>query len=452
MNEATSNISQDNLVTKNTPSEITTDQLNQNSGNYNFLNNKMKWLFGVMFTALLAVSTFTYFKNIEETETLHTTKTTQDNVQETTTREGNLLEKDLIYLNNFTNDSSVENQDKYLQNVTKTLQNTNLTEQEKNTLLLRKAIVTSVLRGSKNQDKYTKESFSILNNFISTESTKPADTQLKDYSLIALTKLHVQCCFEDALKENSLESEIYRHFNTDLGYNDFVSKWLTLRELTKMLSKERSNDLATVSQAVDINAVILDSFQEKINLPLRKEILKELGGQLSSFDKLQQKTFSDFSNVNLQPIIHHAYGYDIYHSLNLTTGKSLDSKTNNLIDQNYDKSLVVLNNTGSYKNYITINTQKFYTLINYIYSLDRRYGNSVDKEKFDSLVKELIKSINYSKETQSMANTYFRDSVFGETSLDPSRKKERFFISLSKTNKEVADYSDSIGIKITDIK
>lgn len=350
-----------------------------------------------------------------------------------------VLQDDLLAQKKFLDNSTTENQDEYIKESLKMLNDNTITPFTKNLLRLRRAIVLSTLKGSSNQDAYVTEATKIFKDFILDENTDTGSVYLKDFSIVAGVKLHSQCCFTAKLTDSDFKS--YTKYKS-MGYSDTVANLLTLNDISKMVSKERYDDISNITNKFGIEIDLLMKNKKNISNETYKQIYRELGENLEVYKKSKAILFTDPANTFLRPTTHYAVAYDVYYS---QSGTALTPEVNKKIDENYDLALSKIDTAESLaSNKPLINEMRVYLLIGYINSLEQRYGEAVDKNKRDLLVKSFLKSVKSSKETEVLFGKIFKQSV-----ISPDFKSSVAYnlFALYKYYPELNSYLKSLGIE-----
>jgi hypothetical protein len=352
--------------------------------------------------------------------------------------------KDVAAQKIFIENSTSENQDEYIKSVTKTLNETSLSPYATNLLRLRKAIVLSTLKGGPNQDAYATEATSIFKDLILTKKTDSNSIYLKDFAIVAGVKLHNQCCFTSSLAGKEFGN--YSKYKK-MGYPEDVVNLLTLNDISKMVSKERTDDISNISNKFSIEVDLLMKNRKSLSNETYKQIYNELGENLNAYKSAKSILFTDPANTILRPTTHYAVAYDVYYS---QSSSKLTTEDNKKIDANYEFALNKIKTAESIaKNNPLINEMKVYLLIGYINSLEQRYGSSVDENKRSHLVDEILKSIRSTKETESLFGGVFKQSV---QSPDFKTSVAYNFFALYKYYPELDAYLNSLDIKRGGIK
>lgn len=397
---------------------------------------------GIIFVTLV-VSVYTFIRNKESIKILEqapkiseqTPKISEEQLK--LDRETYL--KDVNDQKAFIQNSTSENQDAYIKAVTKTLNENTLSPYTANLLRLRKAIVLSTLKGGVNQDAYVTEATTIFKDLIFTKNTDHSFVYLKDFAIVAGVKLHTQCCFSAQLVDKDTEG--YSKYKK-MGYPEHVIKLLLLNDISKMVSKERYDDISNITNKFGIEIDLLMKNKKNISNETYKQIYRELGENLEVYKKSKAILFTDPANTFLRPTTHYAVAYDVYYS---QSGTALTPEVNKKIDENYDLALSKIDTAESLaSNKPLINEMRVYLLIGYINSLEQRYGEAVDKNKRDLLVKSFLKSVKSSKETEALFGKIFKQSV-----ISPDFKSSVAYnlFALYKYYPELNSYLKSLGIE-----
>lgn len=412
-----------------------TDLSNSTSETTELLKIKFLSVFTCLFILVTLAYTFYAYNSRNEVLTI-------PGALKKTPKEVFILNKNDEQFQKFLESSSLENQESFIADVERRLLDENLTEETKTELLLRKAFVLSFLRSLDIEivNQNTQESTSILNSIIANQGTSPYDVYMRDYSLLTLIKLQKDCCFLKNVKNVTLENSIYNKY-LESGYTEAPSKWLTLHDTLEKMSPVQQNDLASLSLSMAVTATILDSFKHKLKTETYEKLLKELGDDLQSFDKANTILYKDNSTKQLATI-YYAYAYDIY-----TTSASTTKDTDTKIKLNYEASLLPQQDQD-----LNYHLNNFFAIINYLYSLNKSNNGMTDRATEDALIDKLMVSINFSKETKIQSELFLGSAFAGLGLLDPTKNKERYFMSLAKKNKKVAEYMQSLDVKIEDIR
>lgn len=396
----------------------------------------------LFFTLLILVLTivYVYIKNYTKNSTPVEAPTTTieprvfDKVKET-----EILTKNSENLKVFSERSTIENQSSYIKEVNTVLASSSeLSSGSVNALLLRKALVLSALTGSPDQDSYIVEAISIFKNLISLKGETLSELFFRDFAIIGGTRIDLECCFSASLAD---ETDPQYVMYKNLGYRDQIAKVLALNELSKKVSANGSNDISHISNLLFIDIILLGSFREDLRKEEYEVIYKEMEKNLAAYKNAKPIFFTDAISTIIQPSLHYAVAYDAYNS---QSGEKIPLTMNKSIDANYELASQQIKELEGTKDPIMINKMRFYHLVNYISSLQRRYGTTVDKNKVGVLIEETLQSIRYSKETEAVASNYLKPS---EDKNDRRGDVTLPFISLAKTYPNLAAYLKSIGVE-----
>ncbi len=401
--------------------------------------NKLKLiLFFILLIVILTVLYVyikNYIKNSTSTQTPATTTQTGvfDRVKET-----EILTKNSQDLKVFSENSTIENQVTYIQEVNTVLGNNTLSDGSKNALLLRKALVLSALTGSPDQDTYITEAVSIFKNLISLKGETSSELFFRDFAIIGGTRIGLECCFSASLVDDT-DSQYIMYKN--MGYRENVARVLAFNELSKRVSTVGSNDISHISNLLFIDIILLGSYREDLREQEYTTIYQEMEKNLTAYKNAKPLFFTDSISTIIQPSLHYAVAYDAYNS---QSSEKITLAMNKSIDANYELVSQQIKDLEGTKDPIMINKMRFYHLVNYTSSLQRRYGTNVDKNKLGTLIEETLQSIHYSKETEVVASDYLKpssdkDDLRGNVTLP--------FISLAKSYPNLATYLKSIGVE-----
>ncbi|MCW3109398.1 MAG: hypothetical protein JWQ09_3904 [Segetibacter sp.] len=348
-----------------------------------------------------------------------------------------VLQENSVAMDQFYQNSSTEEQSKFAQGVDATLSRGDLFEPTRDLLLLRKAIVVSTVRGSDTSASNRNEATDIFKKFIISTSTSPANLYLKDSSIAGFVRLHFQCC-----ATRPFSQELPDLFDTykRQGYDDKISRLLTLNALTNQVSLERKDDATIVSQSMLIKAQLLDIYRDKLSPATYSNIINELKENLNSYSGSEFKIFTDKASIELENTLYYAYAYDMYYSLTQS-----GAENNKKIDDAYELAFQKLNTVTKESDKISTNMLKLFNAARYLKSLDRRYAGNVDKNKKESLINLVLGTINSSPEVKKVADSYFKAGLMGNSA------NMGYLVKLSTTNKALATYMASIGITQEDV-
>ncbi len=356
--------------------------------------------------------------------------------KETMQKEAALLEKDKAFLEQFTGNATAENKKSYIEQVSMVLEGEELSDWTRGILLIRKALALSLPAGEAPGGTEMSEAIKIFKSLIYSPEHSAGSLYLRDFSIVSGVKLQMQLLAFPELTIVNKEASNYINYKS-AGYDDFTATNLALHDLSKSVSPERINDIANTSNMIVLESLILATEKGSLKSEVRQNLFNTLGANLSSFEKNELKPlfFQDNISANIEPLYHYATGYDAYHSFD----KKLTPEMNTTIDDNYEKVIETAKQAPEFKKNIVLDQVLFYNQLTYLSSIDRRYGSGADVTKINSLADNLLANIRSSKEMSSIAAGYFIKST---TAYGPVK----YFLSLGKTNRDVAEYLSSIGI------
>ena len=348
-----------------------------------------------------------------------------------------VLEQNTKALDTFLTQTSAENQRAYIEKVDQDLLNTRLGNDAKNALLLRKALAISVMRGEIPGASIT-EALDIYRKLILSTEATPSALYLKDFSIIAFVRLYPQLDRTDSKILDTPDTLLDYSLSKRLGYSDGLSTLLALNDVTKKISPIRSDDLITRAESMFLSAVILNTYDTELKQTTRDTLMEDLGVNIQSFKQFRPLTFPDPILTRVESSFKYAFAYDIYESHRNTV---LSSDTNKAIDDNYGQAQRMIDGALPERDTVSINEMNFYKNILNLESLHRRYGDAVDKNRQDALIKDTLSIIHSSKELEGLSVRVLKSGM-----LFPMFPVNHF-ISLSKANQDIADYLTSIGIQ-----
>ena len=350
--------------------------------------------------------------------------------------EEGILKEDRALAYEFQKDSSLVNQEKYLAGVNERLASTTLSDRTKRILLLRKAVILSMRRGSGLANEDRNQASDILKSFIFPPTGVTIAPYSRDYAIAALVHLHFQCC---EARPFALEfPDLYKSY-ANLP-SPKIAKLMVLNDLTKMVSPEDSDDITIVSNGMLIKAELLTFFKGALKPEDVTTLTNDLGKEVASFSTLAPKTFTDFSTTNLESTLYYAYAYDAYYST-LSKG-SLSPETNAAIDKNYMDVFDKLDTAEKDSvDKVSLNNMRLYNGWRYARSLDTRYPDATTNPKMLKVIDQILSDIESNQTAKYIADSQFKVNV-AYTKYTMSG----YFVGLARKHKKIADYMASIGI------
>lgn len=354
-------------------------------------------------------------------------------------KQSQILSDDLSNLGSFGKESSAENKKKYIDSVNQTLNDPALTEKTKATLLLRKAMILAVRRGSDASAGDRDEASDILKGFIFPPPGKTVTPYMRDFAVALFVHLQFQCC-----ETRPFSSEIPQFYKpyADKGYSPRVAKLLVLNQLTESVSPPQSNDITIVANSILQKAELLTFHKSELQPEDLKKISDGLGEQIASIDSLEAKTYTDYIDTELEPLLFYAYGYDAYYSNRVATSAPLTAEQNATIDKGYDKAFEKFDEAEKQGvDKVGLNVMRLYNGFRYARSMDIRYADATKNPKMLGLIDSILSNINSNKEVKNIADSLFKANVGNTNSSIPG-----YFVGLSKKYPNIANYMSSIGI------
>lgn len=400
----------------------------------------------------LVFTTLTFLMSFVYTYYTHNKKQKVEDVNKTvsvinidTDANKKILEEDLVLLKRFTENATAENQDNYLSHSEQTLKEKSaiITEETKNFLLLRRAYAASSLRNSQKQSDYFKESLSIYKKFIYTTPTNTTETYLKDFSIIFGTAAQVDGYFLGTMLDNSYKP--YAEYRAK-GYNEELATLLSLNDLSQEISTDRSKDTNNIINLLLIETSLINNHKEELTKVDFERVLSQLGKNLAETNGSKSIIVPDSGFLKIRKSLRYAFAFDIYSSI---VNQKKSTEINEAIDKNYEAILGQLDAARAMpgKDSPLNGELKFYYLVTYLVSLERRYGKTLSKEREAQYIQETLTTINSSKETKAVADSVFKRAV---NQNPASRKTFGDFIKLANKYPELDSYLKSIGVKKED--
>jgi len=336
--------------------------------------------------------------------------------------------------------TSIINVDNFIEDSNEKINDPTINDYEKDLLLLRKAIFLNVNR-AENQRERGDESVKIYKDLIDRNSgrTYASALYIKDFAIIAGSKLQLECCVNDreAFVKYSDDRYKYLAYQKD-GYTIEVARLLALDNILKEVSPAREKDIAFKNTTLDLRSRLLYSYGNKLSSPDKQRILDELKSDLDQYGTYIPMTYTDLVTTKVFAPAIYAFSYDIYHQ-----NKGLNKDINSQIDRNYEAvANTEARDFGGDLDIFSYNQSKYHSYLRYIYSINKRYGSSVDKTKSERAITETLTLINSSEELKTMSKNWFNSQ---EVKLGQYLATS-YFISLRSKYKEIDDYMKSIGI------
>lgn len=391
--------------------------------------NKLKLIFTFLILIILFSSIYSYTKiYLKNREVVDLNKTT-------VTSNGIGYDTQKNKFESFQESSSAQNQGKYLAEIESSLTNPSLIEENKKALLLRKAIALSTVRS--NNPTNIVAANSILKTLITTSNGKTeSDLYMRDFAIVAFEESNFQNISFNNVKDTF--PEIFKKYS-DKNYPETVSVLLSLNEISNLVSAQRKLDISLISVSVLIKSELLLNYKNNLSERDTQLVLDGLRKDLSLFKDAKPLTFKNETRVGILPYLYYSYGYDAYNS---SINRNLSSEMNEEINRNYDNVITLIENSTT-TDKIGVNVMNIYNSMRYMTSINRRYGDNVDKSKLNTIVTNTLNSINYSQETKDIADMYIKENINNNNYRNWS-----YFISLGRTRDDVNKYLESIGIYI----
>ncbi len=401
------------------------------------MTNKIKILTALFLIVFFVIAVYFSIKSYLGSNKNYTQENTTETEESRLTKkqtEEKIIKEDEENLKDFSDYTSIKNQKEYIEELNKKIKNPNLSNTSKNLLLLRKAAVMATVRSD--EDNNTKEVNSIIKSIVESKIENELDLFTKDFAIVTFLKLNFQNRFINDV--SSVYPETVDKYKK-LGYKDTLLTLISLNEIVSYVSKERKDDNNLIAVSIAIKSEIVNVYEKEVNKETYNLILKNLGDDLVLFNTSKLKTFTDPYNTTLESSLFYSYGYDIYQS---KINKILSVEVNKKIDKNYEEVFTKLN-SSEYGDKISINMMTVFNSMRYTTSLNKRYGKNIDNKRLDEVIKNTLKAINYSEETQTITNMYIKENFYKGGYANWS-----YFISLGKTRDDVNNYIKSIGINV----
>lgn len=387
------------------------------------IKDKIKTIFFLLTVFIISLITYfiiSYFLNNEIKKGITQTQISQE--------EKEILSTDLKNLETFTKSTTLASQEKYIEEVESLLDNKNITKSTENILLFRKALALSIVRSdSKDNRDEAKEIFKKLIN-IDISRASPGDIFLRDFSIVAATKLELQIKSNVSLiDKNSIVFKEYQYYKKN-GYSDQIANLLALNDLTKKISQDRSLDISNKSNAVVIESLLLTQHKEALKKETYDIILSELQNNVKNFFNSKPLTFTDNISTVLEPRIHYAFAFDVS---TINTATNISKELNDTIDTTYEYAIQKLTTADNSVDKIAINEMMFFNLVAYMDSMVRRYGDNYDEKQMNTLISRFIEVTKSSKELSDIASSYIKNKDYSQI---------QSLLELSKKNKSLDDH------------
>jgi hypothetical protein len=338
----------------------------------------------------------------------------------------------------FLEDTSAKGQAAYREYVESALMDKNISDKTRNTLLLNKATVLAVVRGSSNSEAYEKESEEIFLKIIASSTKGVRQEFERDFATVAFVHQQKQCC-GDLKSLNSSYVDTIQKPHLKPGYSINLSDLLTMNDLLATVSPSSFDDIFKNTLKLAIQAEIIDFYGKVIDAETKASLLKDMASLIEMYPYSVPRTYRNRSSTELETKLYYAYGYDIYAS----SKDKLTSEENKKIDELYKNVLAVLEKellTSNDK--VSLNLMRIYNTARYITSLERRYGLSVSKEEISKNILTVIGIANSSTEIKTVFDRYLKETLRGE------HKNMATYVRLSSLNPEAKKYMNSIGISV----
>lgn len=430
-------------MSENTTTEIrSTNTVSSEQGILTKVTNKALLLSTLFIVVVVLVSLFSYFTQ-KNNDVNQKSNGNNDAISEKI-REKNILLQNKKVLETFTSNTTAENQLVYKSNVDKLLEDKTLSEESRNSLLLRKAVTLSVWRGEGDKNTNWLESHKIFVDFIDTipfndKNTTAAQDYIRDYSIVGYVNQFTQCCRVDTATKSTHVQKILASEKAK-GYNDSLAGLMTMHTLLKEVSMNTRDDLKYVSQYLFVDSLIISQQREGLTADDLKDVTSTLKDKLDMFAYTVPRTYNDPITRGAESKAYYAFAYDTYYSVI----KSPNKESNTKIDDNYkavytliDEELVVKGNP------VSLTIMRVITSARFLPSMERRYGKNIDQKYFNEEVKNTFKSIESSPDTKAFADSQFKSYKNYELG---------YFVYLAKRNTTVAEYMKTIGIDPATVK
>lgn len=366
----------------------------------------------------------------------------------TDSNETKVVAADTQVFNIFEADTSLANQQAYIQGADAELANLNLSTSVKNLILLRKVSAIADVRrqfGSTDSADIVAAN-KTLEDFINVSNATGTALRFKDAAIASLGLSEVQCC---TLATDPMGTPPFTSYTTykAMGYSDALAKLLAVDDLTQQVSAVGQGNIINRANAVDAELKILNGYSNQLKPDVLERIKTELGQHIAYYANLSPAEIAALPPTGFFSIRRFVTGYDVYTSLNV---QKLTPAINADIDsryESYNNDLLVL--IANNKSVTAAREHLFYNQIRYLESLERRYGKHVDQKKINQIATSLITNVQSSKEVGNIAAWYLNQIwTLKKTNPDFARMygSELNFYTLAKTNTQVGSYLASIGI------
>ncbi len=359
-----------------------------------------------------------------------------------------VIAEDTQILNEYRDGSSLAAQEAYVKAANERLADGDVSDPARNLILLRKAAVLSQARGDAASLKQkVAEATKIYIDFINRPNPNESDLYFRDFAIVAVTRLQLQCCqvASDLMSSSEVFNTNYNQY-LSAGYSKSLAALLALDVATSKMSKARQSDAMNRLNSLDIAAKVLSGYNDQLLPATREALIKELGDGIAAYPSLKPLTYNDPSNA-FEAAFKLAIAFDWFKSLS-PGGKT--ASVNAEIDRQYeDAQAAVKLAMGNVKDIHGLNEIMFYNQIYYLESLDRRYGGAVNATKKNDTIASLLNIINTTPTVADLGKLYFQGLQDWKTSNPEEYKKLmsfNHFVDLGKTNADVAAYLKTIGV------
>ncbi len=357
--------------------------------------------------------------------------------------------EDTKSLNAYRDGTSAEAAKAYVDGVDARIQAGNISDAARDLLLLRKAGVMSTARGDAETIKSNaKVATQLFRDFINRSNPNTSDLYFRDFSIVALTRLNMQCCSVSyEIMDGSIP--LFNTFEryTSMGYSKSLAALLALDDATTQLSEARKPDIMNRLNSVDIAAKILIGFKDELNAETKSRLLQELSGAINEFSSLRPLTFTEPNVIMYEGGNKMALAYDLYKS-NQPDGTS--ASVNAAIDRQYeDAADAIRAQMKAAADIHGLNEVLFYNQINYLESIDRRYGDAVNMKKHNDAIDTILEILKTEPTITNIGLLYFPGAAeWKKTNPDEMKKLSAYthFMDLSKENADIAAYLKSINV------
>jgi hypothetical protein len=371
------------------------------------MTNQTKSILSILIIALLVITSyFLYYVIIYNKQEYQT----------------GVLKKNADEMRVFESKSTLENKERYVAFTNNQLTDKNLQDESRDILLLRKALNLAVIRGGVNQESEIQEATDIFNDFINKYrgSLKTNEVHLRDFAIVGLSQLHLQCCFQaNFVIEGYPEYANHARYKKELGYSDEIAKLLTLNDLLKSASENGvSRDIINISKRLAITRIIIGPYTRRglVNKETTEALAQEAEVMLKDFQKAKPLTYVDFFNAQLEPKYQYASSFSNY--IFYKTKGSPSEEENEKIDKTFSDAFSFIN-TGNSINADEIGRRSihYYLFLTFLTSVDARYSQEKAENILDTNIDVFIENVRKTPELKGQVTAYLSKGVGSDGKL-----------------------------------